>query len=178
MVRATVRRERPLAVSVLVIMLDIGAGALLIASTVGIMVITPTPPEMPPGIHRRMVGLCLRGGAVGLGVLVVGHFLWRGAEWARIALMVILLYNLVLRVIEMLFSGVDAVTAVSIVAVLIFVWMLNGGSAKEYCANEPLRQRCYALTQQGVSAADIAKTLGRSVRLVRKWRARAKQKRK
>ena len=46
---------------------------------------------------------------------------------------------------------------------------------EKQAAEEFLRQRCDALTQQGVSAQEIAEALGRSVRWVRKWRARARQ---
>ena len=40
-------------------------------------------------------------------------------------------------------------------------------------AEEELRRRSHALTQQGLSAAEVAKALGRTVRWVRKWRQRA-----
>jgi putative transposase len=41
-------------------------------------------------------------------------------------------------------------------------------------AEERLRRRCHTLTEMGMSAPEIARTLRRSVRWVRKWRKRAR----
>jgi len=81
-----------------------------------------------------------------LGVLVVGHFLWNGANWARIIMMVLMALT-VLQSLYGLLTGARGAAAVggggavnAIVAVLtmliaaLFIVVLNKGNVKEYCS--------------------------------------------
>ncbi len=78
--------------------------------------------------------------AISVGILVVGHFLWNGSNWARITFMVLLGLsglNCVLGLVVGLAQGglnLSSVVLVLEMAVCgLFIFILNGNDAREYC---------------------------------------------
>ncbi len=85
-------------------------------------------------------------GVIYLGVLVVGHFLWNGTNWARITMMVLMVLT-VLQSLYGLLAGIRGAAAVggggavsAIVSVLtlliagLFIVVLNKQNVKDYCS--------------------------------------------
>jgi tetratricopeptide (TPR) repeat protein len=137
--------SRPLGISILVVLYDIGAifmvigGILMLvgAGAVGIMGATGAGRASAP----NTAGAIAAGGLIaaiaiftlllGLAILVIGHFLWKGVSWARWAFMVILVLD-VLRALAGLRNS-PVVSGLSIVLGVLFLIVLNTQAAKEYC---------------------------------------------
>jgi hypothetical protein len=125
--------SRPLGVTIAVILADIWALLALIGCIIIISAVVTVPSRAPESVRATMVGIAIFGGAIALGILIVGHFFWKGENWARITFQIIWLVDLVLNVITMYFSGVDPLSVVRIVLTLIFVVVANSAPAKQYC---------------------------------------------
>jgi hypothetical protein len=119
--------------SLLVVLYDIGALLGLAAAGLALVVthgaLFATSSLMAIGIY--------------LGVLIMGHFLWKGFGWARIAFMAILVLDLI-RIVPgcllLLRAGLPAVGAVGWLAPLLeivldglFLVILTSARTREYC---------------------------------------------
>jgi len=86
-----------------------------------------------------ILGIGLVMGMIYLGVLVVGHFLWNGANWARIAMMVLMglfiLQSLPFNPAQGAQEGLLALIPwLFILIAVLFIVVLNKGNVKQYCS--------------------------------------------
>ena len=131
---------RPFGVSLLVVLCDIGALLGLIASVLGIVALVGFG-GLGEALAMGVLALVLLFAAIliNLGILIVGYFLWKGFNWARITFMV-LLGLWALQCVPGLLAGLryGAVGAVAlpvlqILVCVLFIVILNGRGAREYC---------------------------------------------
>ncbi len=125
---------RPFGVSFLVVLCDIGALFGLLGG-IGALVLGGVAVSAGggPGMGGLMMLLGFIAIAIYLGILVVGHFLWNGVNWARITFMALLgLWSL--QSIPQLLTSEGRIVAVLTIAVnVLFIFILNGRGAREYC---------------------------------------------
>ncbi len=135
---------RPAAVTIPVVIADIGASLWLILFTVGVVALfisgelggignLPTPAIM-------IAALLLGGLLVNLGILVVGHFLWRGANWARLTFMVLLGASALQFALGLILARIDGAVLVPPFWILFgiavlgkLIHVLNHDDAKQFC---------------------------------------------
>ena len=93
--------------------------------------------EMPIGGLVMLLGFIAI--AIYLGILIVGHFLWKGFNWARITFMVLLALS-ALQCVPGLVTGLRygvigglILPVLQIGVCVLFIVILNGREAQEYC---------------------------------------------
>ena len=126
--------NRPFGISLLVVLYDIGA-------LFGIL----------GGVLTMALGgaLGLAGAATGgfvamtagfftlawcLGVLVMGHFLWKGYRWARIGFIVLLAFATLFQLQSVAVAASKLIPLLMLAVHLLFLLILTGRQAKEFCA--------------------------------------------
>jgi hypothetical protein len=144
--------RRPLGLSILVGLYDVGAVFTLIAGVAVIVIgligagvaTRVTSPGAAAGVAVLAVtGLLLV--AWSLGVLMMGYYLWNGFNWARIGFMTLLAVGMLfdsLSLFGKLGSAATAqgaygwvVPALLLVLQLLFLVMLNVRQTREYCSH-------------------------------------------
>jgi hypothetical protein len=133
--------RRPSGVTLLVILCDIGALLGLIGVVSGLLL-------MGREIGIGAPGMAVAGGALLLilmcvGIIVLGHFLWEGWNWARIAWIVLLVLNTLRQIpglVSRLASGAQplggdgwAVSALEVLVGVLFLLILNSRATRDYC---------------------------------------------
>lgn len=125
---------RPVGVTILVILCDIGALLGLIASVLGIVTLLGFG-GLGEALAMGVLVLVLLFAAIliNLGILVVGHFLWKGFNWARITFMVLLALWALRAIPGLLYGGSAVVLVLEMAVCVLFIVILNGRGAREYC---------------------------------------------
>jgi hypothetical protein len=118
-------RQRPFGVSLLVVLCDIEALLKLIGGVLGILAAA-----MMGAISAAALSVLVV--AWGLGVLFMGQFLWKGANWARIGFMGLLALGTLMQLPALTGRGM-LLAALTIAMNVLFVLILSGRSAREYC---------------------------------------------
>ncbi|MHC4519853.1 MAG: HEAT repeat domain-containing protein, partial [Planctomycetota bacterium] len=145
-----VAQKRPLGITIVVVLADFGALLRLIGAVVVIVVAVAAPSQVPGGTRAMMVGLSIFASATALGILLVGHSLWKGANWARITFMAILFLAVVVAVIRMLLAGVDGESVISVATSVVCLGILHSASARGYCPPAPVPARSARIVVAGI----------------------------
>ncbi|MBC8873118.1 MAG: hypothetical protein H8E44_27100 [Planctomycetes bacterium] len=147
-IEATTRPIRPFGVSLLVVLNDIAA--LFVLCMVILPLMLPeategTPFARDPVAAGTADGLGIIGlvvmvliAAAALAVLIVGHFLWNGFNWARCVFMGFVALAIVVELLALVSTG-SPVSAARMVANLLFLIVLNSRATKEFCV---CKRRC------------------------------------
>ncbi len=144
--RSTALVSRPVGMTILVVLADIGALINIIASgvaVVGVLVMGGLRYlGEASGMGVLIVALLFVGIIINLGILVVGHFLWNGFNWARVTFMVLLGLSALQCFLGLLLSigyasggGIESVVVLVLEMAVcgLFIFILKGREAREYC---------------------------------------------
>ncbi len=144
--RSTALVSRPVGMTILVVLADIGALINIIASgvaVVGVLVMGGLRYlGEASGMGVLIVALLFVGILINLGILVVGHFLWNGFNWARVTFMVLLGLSALQCFLGLLLSigyasggGIESVVVLVLEMAVcgLFIFILKGRGAREYC---------------------------------------------
>lgn len=141
-----VQKKRPGELTFLIVLVDVvsilgvlGAGMLVLGG-VAATARGAGREMMPAGLGAVILGMGVVVGLIYLGVLVVGHFLWNGHNWARITMMVLMglaiLQSLPINPLQSNRAGAAGIIPwLVIVIAALFIVVLNKGNVKAYCSN-------------------------------------------
>jgi len=129
-----VERPRPTELTVTIVLCDLGAVALLLGGIAGVV-----SAFAARGSGQGMAGsglACYRI-VLALSVIVLTHYLWRGTEWARLAMLTVAGLDFACLVLASIFSSGDAATPANMVIVLWAFAILRGKKTRLYCKRTP-----------------------------------------
>ena len=128
---------RPLGVGVVVVLYSLVAACEVVFGLGLVMGVWP-PAEATQLMGRAvfvLIGVILA--AMGAATLITGRYLWSGFDWARSAFMVFVALGGLMQVSRALRGHVLSMLLVA--ASVLFLLVLNGAGAKEYCSRTELR---------------------------------------